>query len=91
MRSPDPSIPDNDLRPPVPVHDEIEETPHLPPKEIVLKILVIGELGTGKTAVIQRYTRNTYSANYLATVCNFGLLKLSINRLNLLDWCRYSF
>jgi GTPase SAR1 family protein len=85
MRSPDPSIPDND------VHDEIEEIPHSPPKDIVLKILVIGELGTGKTAVIQRYTRNTYSANYLATVCNFGLLKLSINRLNLLDRCRYSF
>jgi GTPase SAR1 family protein len=85
MRSPDPSIPDND------VHDEIEEIPHLPPKDIVLKILVIGELGTGKTAIIQRYTRNTYSGNYLATVCDFGLVKLSISRLNLLDWGRHSF
>jgi hypothetical protein len=37
-------------------------------KEHLYKILVIGELGTGKTSLIKRYVHNLYSPNYRATV-----------------------
>ncbi len=37
-------------------------------KEYLYKILVIGELGTGKTSLIKRYVHNLYSPNYRATV-----------------------
>ena len=37
-------------------------------KEHLYKILVIGELGTGKTSIIKRYVHNLYSPNYRATV-----------------------
>lgn len=33
-----------------------------------LKILVIGDVATGKTCLIQRYTKNTFSNNYKFTV-----------------------
>lgn len=44
-------------------------------KEHLYKILVIGELGTGKTSLIKRYVHNLYSPNYRATVSSFFLLK----------------
>ncbi|RMZ94960.1 ras-related Rab-32-like, partial [Brachionus plicatilis] len=37
-------------------------------KEHLYKILVIGELGTGKTSLIKRYVHNLYSPNYRATI-----------------------
>ena len=39
-----------------------------PRKEHLYKVLVIGDLGVGKTAVIRRYVHQTYSANYRATI-----------------------
>jgi len=59
-------------------------------QEYTLKILVIGELGTGKTAMIQRYVKNTFSGHYRSTVCWFYLIRISIKRLNILDWFRLS-
>lgn len=42
----------------------------MPPlqKEHLYKVLVIGDLGVGKTSVIRRYVHQTYSANYRATI-----------------------
>ncbi|XP_026872797.1 ras-related protein Rab-38 [Electrophorus electricus] len=37
-------------------------------KEHLYKILVIGDLGVGKTSIIKRYVHQTYSANYRATI-----------------------
>ncbi|CAF0744244.1 unnamed protein product [Rotaria sp. Silwood1] len=37
-------------------------------QEYTMKILVIGELGTGKTALIQRYVNNTFLGVYRSTI-----------------------
>ncbi|XP_016096033.1 ras-related protein Rab-38b [Sinocyclocheilus grahami] len=37
-------------------------------KEHLYKILVIGDLGVGKTSIIKRYVHQTYSTNYRATI-----------------------
>ncbi len=37
-------------------------------QELLFKILVIGELGTGKTAFIKRYVHDFFSENYRATI-----------------------
>uniref|UniRef100_A0A665U1A4 Ras-related protein Rab n=1 Tax=Echeneis naucrates TaxID=173247 RepID=A0A665U1A4_ECHNA len=37
-------------------------------KEHLYKVLVIGELGVGKTSIIRRYVHQTYSSNYRATI-----------------------
>lgn len=37
--------------------------------EYLFKILVIGEMGCGKTSIIRRYVHNMFSDNYKATVC----------------------
>ena len=37
-------------------------------REYLFKILVIGELGTGKTSFIKRYVNNFYSQIYRATI-----------------------
>eukprot|EP00002_Diphylleia_rotans_P020038 TRINITY_DN3883_c0_g3_i2.p1 TRINITY_DN3883_c0_g3~~TRINITY_DN3883_c0_g3_i2.p1 ORF type:complete len:218 (+),score=48.90 TRINITY_DN3883_c0_g3_i2:60-713(+) len=36
--------------------------------EVSFKVVVIGEAGVGKTSIIQRYTKNNFKHNYLATV-----------------------
>ena len=36
--------------------------------EVLYKILVIGELGTGKTSLIKRYVHQFFSTNYRATI-----------------------
>ncbi|KAM3868575.1 ras-related protein Rab-38b [Diretmus argenteus] len=41
---------------------------HGPRKEHLYKVLVIGDLGVGKTSVIRRYVHQTYSTNYRATI-----------------------
>ena len=37
-------------------------------KEHLYKILVIGDLATGKTSIIKRYVHNFFSDHYMATV-----------------------
>lgn len=37
-------------------------------KERLYKVLVIGDLGVGKTSIIRRYVQQTYSTNYRATI-----------------------
>lgn len=60
-------------------------------REYLYKILVIGELGTGKTSFIRRYVHNFFSQNYRATIgVDFALKVLnwdqkSIIRLQLWD------
>jgi len=38
------------------------------PRELLYKVLVIGELGTGKTSIIRRYVHKMFSEHYRATV-----------------------
>jgi len=47
------------------------------PQPLVLKVIVVGEIGTGKTSIIKRYISGTFSLNYKATVgVDFGLKEL---------------
>ncbi|KAM5125082.1 ras-related protein Rab-38-like [Mantella aurantiaca] len=39
-----------------------------PRREYVCKVLVVGDLGVGKTSIIQRYVHNIYSQCYRATI-----------------------
>ncbi|XP_076606037.1 ras-related protein Rab-38b [Chaetodon auriga] len=59
-------------------------------KEHLYKVLVIGDLGVGKTSIIRRYVHQTYSTNYRATIgVDFALKVLNwdseIVRLQLWD------
>ncbi|XP_077449237.1 ras-related protein Rab-38b isoform X2 [Stigmatopora argus] len=65
------------LRPraPAPVRSERERERIRPPrsmaglgKEHLYKVLVIGDLGVGKTSIIRRYVHQTFSHNYRATI-----------------------
>lgn len=38
------------------------------PEEYLYKILVVGDVGCGKTAIIKRYINNIFSTKYKATV-----------------------
>ncbi|KAK6642282.1 hypothetical protein RUM44_014005 [Polyplax serrata] len=37
-------------------------------KEVMLKVLIVGDYGVGKTAVIRRYTEGKFSSNYKITI-----------------------
>ena len=39
--------------------------------EYVYKILVVGDLGSGKTSFIHRYVNGTFSSTYRATISFF--------------------
>ncbi|ORX44275.1 P-loop containing nucleoside triphosphate hydrolase protein [Hesseltinella vesiculosa] len=39
-----------------------------PTREYLYKILVVGDLGTGKTSIIRRYVHNIFSTNYKSTI-----------------------
>ncbi|CAO3600319.1 unnamed protein product [Absidia cylindrospora] len=39
-----------------------------PTREYLYKILVVGDLGTGKTSIIRRYVHNIFSNNYKSTI-----------------------
>lgn len=60
-------------------------------RECLYKILVIGELGTGKTSIIKRYVHQFFSQHYRATIgVDFALKVLNwdpntIIRLQLWD------
>ncbi|XP_060942312.1 ras-related protein Rab-38b [Limanda limanda] len=61
-----------------------------PRKEHLYKVLVIGDLGVGKTSIIRRYVHQTYSNNYRATIgVDFALKVLNCDsetvRLQLWD------
>ena len=49
-------------------------------KEYLYKILLIGELGTGKTSIIKRYVHQFFSQYYRATIgVDFALKVLNWN------------
>jgi len=60
-------------------------------KEFLYKILVVGDLGTGKTSIIKRYVHNIFSVHYKSTIgVDFALKVLqwspdTIVRLQLWD------
>ncbi|KAG9477985.1 ras-related protein Rab-32-like isoform X2 [Eleutherodactylus coqui] len=39
-----------------------------PKREFLFKVLIVGDLGVGKTSIIQRYVHNIYSHCYRATI-----------------------
>lgn len=43
-------------------------TPPSDKNELLFKILVIGELGSGKTSIIKRYVHSFFSQHYRATI-----------------------
>ncbi|XP_018007843.1 ras-related protein Rab-32 [Hyalella azteca] len=60
------------------------------PRELQYKVLVIGEYGVGKTAIIQRYTKGYFSPNYKLTIgVDFAVKTLIWNahtKINLQLW-----
>lgn len=57
--------------------------PNGPPTAIA-KILVVGDIATGKTSVIKRYVRNTFSADYKTTIgVDFALKKVHVEGVDL--------
>jgi len=56
-------------------------------REYKLKVIVIGEPATGKTAIIERYTKNIFTGTYRNTVCYIYLIRILVNQQNILGWC----
>jgi GTPase SAR1 family protein len=52
-------------------------------RELLYKILVVGDIGTGKTSIIKRYVHGIFSIHYKSTVCTNLLFFL-----NEQDWGR---
>ena len=46
-------------------------------QEHLYKVLVIGDLGTGKTSIIKRYVHQFFSPHYRATVSTFSIMFLT--------------
>lgn len=59
------------------------------PVEFLYKILVVGDIGTGKTSIIKRYVHNIFSTAYKSTVrLHNACAKISTYCLPE-DWCRF--
>mgnify|MGYP001076453716 CR=1 FL=1 len=59
-------------------------------KELVWKIIVVGDLATGKTSLIKRYVHDVFTSNYRATIgVDFAIKQIQMNstmiRLQLWD------
>lgn len=55
------------------------------PKDHLYKILVIGDLGTGKTSIIKRYVHQFFSQHYRATIgVDFALKVLTWDDMTLI-------
>jgi len=51
------------------------------PTELMCKILVVGDIGAGKTSIIQRYVNNIFSTQYKSTIgVDFALKVIQINQ-----------
>jgi len=47
-------------------------------QELLFKVLVVGDMGTGKTAIIRRYVNHSYSDGYKATIgVDFALKEIN--------------
>ncbi|CAG0918761.1 unnamed protein product [Notodromas monacha] len=61
-----------------------------PPRELLFKVLVVGEFGVGKTAIIRRYCEGAFSFNYKVTIgVDFALKTLEWDentKINLQLW-----
>lgn len=61
--------------------------------EFSFKILVIGDVGTGKTSIIKRYVHDVFSDQYRATVRLEKILNQFTPMQNILisDWGRFCY
>ncbi|KAG9265277.1 ras-related protein Rab-38 [Astyanax mexicanus] len=58
-----------------------QHRPALQQKEHLYKILVIGDLGVGKSSIIKRYVHHNFSPNYRATIgVDFALKVLNLDQ-----------
>jgi len=59
-------------------------------REVLYKVIVVGDLGTGKTSCIKRYAHGIFTPHYKSTIgVDFGLKKLQWDektRINLQFW-----
>eukprot|EP01121_Diplochlamys_sp_Union-15-3_P015973 TRINITY_DN535_c0_g2_i1.p1 TRINITY_DN535_c0_g2~~TRINITY_DN535_c0_g2_i1.p1 ORF type:complete len:222 (-),score=51.61 TRINITY_DN535_c0_g2_i1:77-742(-) len=49
-------------------HDPLEEKDGEKHKELLYKVLVVGDIGTGKTSIIKRYVHGIFSMHYKSTI-----------------------
>ncbi|VDK43715.1 unnamed protein product [Anisakis simplex] len=45
-------------------------------KQLLFKILVIGDVGTGKSSIVRRYVHNLFNQYYKATVITYCSVSL---------------
>ncbi|KAJ8687768.1 hypothetical protein QAD02_023562 [Eretmocerus hayati] len=71
-------------------HDSDASLAQFGQKELLFKILVIGDYGVGKTAIVRRYTEGKFSSNYKITIgADFAIKSLDWDphtKVNLQLW-----